>query len=110
MITAEELRRIQNTQYNNYRNYLDMLLSTKNEEIQTKLIKAAEDQLDSIEILIETEPIPQSRAIDILIPEVVRIFYTGYGFKEVSISKYQVRNSKIIGIELYFNWEETKKK
>lgn len=110
MITAEELRRIQKTEYNNYKNYLDMLLFTKNEEIQTKLIKAAEDQLNSIKILIETEPIPQSKAIDIMIPEVIRIFYTGYGFKEVSISKYHVLDSKIVGIELYFNWEETKKK
>lgn len=110
MITAEELRRIQKTEYNNYKNYLDMLLSTKNEEIQTKLIKAAEDQLNSIKIFIKTEPIPQSEAIDILIPEVIRIFYTGYGFKEVSISKYCMLGSKIVGIELYFNWEETKKK
>ena len=110
MITAEELRRIKKTQYNNYKTYLDMLFSTKNEEIQTKLIKAAEDQLNSIKILIKTEPIPQSEAIDILIPEIIRIFYTGYGFKEVSISKYYLLGSKIVGIELYFNWEEKKKK
>ena len=110
MITAEELRKIKETQYNNYNCYLQMLFSTKNEEIQTKLIKAAEDQLNSTKILIETDPIPESKAIYTLIPEVIRVFYTGYGFKEVSIYKYQIYGSKIIGIELYFNWEEGKKK
>ena len=110
MITAEELRKIKKTQYNNYENYLQMLLSTKSEEIQTKLIKAAEDQLNSVRIFIDTDPIPETNAVYTLIPEVVRIFYAGYGFKEVSVYKYIVHGPTIKGFELYFNWEEKEKK
>jgi len=111
MITAEELRKIKETQYNNYEHYLRTLFSTKNEEVRTKLIKAAEEQRNSVTILIRTEPIPESTAIYTLIPEVVKTFYASYGFKEVSVHKYMVQcGSMIAGIELYFNWEEKKKK
>ena len=111
MITAEELRRIKETQYNNYENYFRTLFSTKSEEIQTKLIKAAEDQRNNATILIRTEPIPESTDIYVLIPEVIRTFFAGYGFKEVSVHKYLVQcGSMLAGFELYFNWEEKEKK